>query len=231
MDTLWYEPDAVKQCDCMDALLDLWQKAHRKEPVEKYSQYGCLNVNKASFSKDGFLNPDYCNINGCEILFIGKEGHEFTDEKDGSDNNFCDGKNFWLQNGLIGEHNKSGRFLNCLTVYCNAFQSYPCSYSDEMKNHREILNNAAFININKRGGFKDCNVKVLKGYVEQYEIFISKQIELIAPKKIVCLGAHVYDLVDPLLPKDAEIFTAYHPSARGGYAKKLSSLCRIERRD
>lgn len=48
----------------------------------------------------------------------------------------------------------------------------------------------AFMNINKRGGFTECETD-LDDYVEKYKDLIDREIKIISPDIIVCCGMGV----------------------------------------
>lgn len=88
--------------------------------------------------------------------------------------------------------------------------------------------NLAYMNLNKRGGFGKCNMARIGHYVDLYQKFIRKEIELIAPDVIICGGTfgfvNEYCLADELIKtqKKEEIICRdfYHPAARGGIREK-----------
>ena len=57
------------------------------------------------------------------------------------------------------------------------------------------LSDCAYLNLNKRGGFHTCDQKRPGEYTRRYQPFIHREIELLAPERIVVCG----ELQDPVL--------------------------------
>lgn len=219
----WYDIDMVKSCKNLDELFSLWKQAHKDEC--DYSKYE-KRVNKNSFTRDGIICPREFGKQGDKFLLIAKEGHEF-DEPD-AEKNCADGVNFWVADGYCERIHgqKVSSFLNCLAAYCNAFAIDDYIFDCNKHLDRAILRNAAFMNINKRGGLKKCPNTVLKNYAERYDVFIQKEIDIIKPTVIICCGEGLSDLIKRTVnnPSNYKIIQAYHPSAHGGYVVKLDYM-------
>ena len=70
----------------------------------------------------------------------------------------------------------------------------------------------AFMNINKRGGFTECETD-LDAYVEKYEDLIDREIKIISPDIIVCCGSGVRDCLSNVDScKSVPVLEVYHPS-------------------
>lgn len=234
MDKPWFDKADIDACSSLDDLFSLWKKAHEAEPDLVYKSYGG-DVNKLSFTRDGIIDPAFFGKDKCvpKILLICKEGHEF-DDPEGSrycpEKNLSDGKNFWVADGLSGKvrGREVSAFLNCLAAYCNAYIKKNFEFDRGIHLDRSVLKKAAFMNINKRGGFGSCDDKVLKGYAERYAPFIAKEIALIDPEVIICCGVGLKELVVNTIgvPERCHaVIQAYHPSDYFvGYATKLRKM-------
>lgn len=217
--------DDVSKCKNLEELFVIWKQAHKIEDICEFKKYDD-RVNKNSFTRDGIICPKEFGKSGKKILLVAKEGHEF-DEPD-AEHNCSDGVNFWVADGYCEriQGKEISYFLNCLAAYCNAVIMGDFTFDPNKHLDRTVLRNAAFMNINKRGGFKKCPDLVLNGYVNGYAAFINREIELIDPDYIIFCGSGLYDLIaDRIsLPKGSEVYQAYHPRARGGYAAKLKKI-------
>ena len=79
---------------------------------------------------------------------------------------------------------------------------------------------AAMMNINKRGGFRNCKFENLLQYADIYSDKINKQIEILDPEIIVFLGREFFDNRDEVLNiieqcKGRKVCFHYHPSWKG----------------
>ena len=143
---------------------------------------GVNHIKQDSFSKDGLLDKDAKNI---DILFVLKESHVMNSSYR------ADKNKFWFKEDIVKEAENSGAKNN--------------KYYQRIKTCAEILQNGklawkkiAYININKRGGFAATDHKALSKYMDAYGDLIRKQIEIIAPKTIVIMGA-AYNTYDPFI--------------------------------
>ena len=183
-------------------------------------------MNKLSFTRDGIICPKEFGKSGKKVLLIAKEGHEFN--KPNAESNCSDGVNFWVADGYCERiHGREvSSFLNCLAAYCNAVVDEDFDFNRNKHLDRSVLRNAAFMNINKRGGFEKCPDSVLIGYAERFEAFINREIAIIGPDYIIFCGSGLYDLIrDKIsIPTKSKVYEACHPRAWGGYATKLRNM-------
>lgn len=92
----------------------------------------------------------------------------------------------------------------------------------------------AVMDLNKRGGFGTCNHTRLRHYVEAYEPFIRREIDIISPNIIICGGT--FGTVKELLPNGLEnrvkVWDCHHPRSwrdqDAGQIKKwvFEGICR-----
>ena len=200
----------VSKCNDLDELFRCWRKAHCDESEEEYKKYGDKLVRKESFTIDGFI--DERAFWECEkrILLIAKESNECGKRPPENSATKCaSGNSFWMRNML--KDGKTNRFINGLAVLCNGLinpeSEEPCANTD-------VLNNAAFMNINKRAGFSRSNPVTISGYFCNYKEYIRREIQLIDPTYIICCGKGIKGLVEKVFDKQDIIFESIHPSMR-----------------
>jgi len=196
----------------LNKLFTDWKEQQEKEEDQSFSSYEKRAVCKTSFDPDGIINEkEYqSNPRGKKILFIAKEGNVGGN----SDKNQVNKSNavFWLRCIVNGDYSQT-TFSNRLALLCNALHSEIFEKKD--KNH-DILKRAAFMNLNKRGGYRYCNWSVLERYTEKYSDFIKNEIEIIAPDIIVCCGKGVKYLLEKYVVNQLicspRLVEVYHPS-------------------
>jgi len=158
----------LKNINSMSELEKVWKRAHEIDDHNEDNS-PIVNgeiVNKNNYIKDGFLTM---GLNSADILFVLKEANLDSENK----------AIFWFQCVLNNEcKDNAPRYKEKLTIINNFLT-------------QNDIKNAAYININKRGGNGSTNnddLKKLKQYAYDYKLFIKKQIELINPKYILCAG-------------------------------------------
>ena len=170
----------------LSELFDLWRAAQYAE--ENPDATKVKGIEAGSFSADGHISEqDYDGI-----LFVLKEAnllnylhlvnsvpHE-REQHSWYRNFFMDGKPSEIDNNPK-QKEKMGR-MACYVMN----QSYAAD--NNMEEVRNGLRKSAFINLNKRGG--DNTEKKVWAYTEKYSNFIKKQIALLNPKIIICLGTY-----------------------------------------
>jgi len=199
----------IQAISSVEALFSKWREAQRKEPDEVFRSYSPSGaVPKESFLPDGIIDlAEYAGAK-TKILFIAKEAHWFQPQNGNDALKPADGL-FWVQN-VVKERLSSGRggtnFSRRLALLAGRALSEPDPY--------RALQKAAFLNLNKRGGFRGCVWRTLEGYVGQYHHFIRREMELIAPDCIVCCGSGVKWLLDQYgcVPTGTRVVAVYHPS-------------------
>ena len=122
------------------------------------------------------------------------------------------------------------------------------------------LADCAYLNLNKRGGYRDCDSRRLIGYVRYYQAYLQREIELLQPEYVVLMGdwklenesreeksrlsetrketgEELLDLIRHVLESDGissehRIFQTEHPASRIGYEERsLREICGIKRTD
>lgn len=208
MDIPWFDENKIFACKSMETLFELWKTAHMNDPA--ILKDGEIRIKKSSFSCDGVLNPQGIN-NG--ILLVAKESNLSQTADNGV---ICgDAITFWLQSVLydnVHTDGKGTRFINGLSLICNAIYNPDASVDDRWE--RSHLAEAAFMNINKRGGLSYSKKEELEEYAKHYMPFIKKEIDLISPKIIVFCGQELDDIKN-LLNLSTDEYTVIivdHPS-------------------
>lgn len=216
----------------LDDLFERWEKEQIKE-IDDFEQSKISNsylneynancslkkINRRkSFTRDGIINEEKWN-DGAKILFVLKEANvegsieEFKKSSECKDDTFeadvrYEGR-FWFKSEVeknIAEKNRIGRRLKKIGVSLTKDENFS-------------LETIAYMNLNKRGGLKSQNKKVIKGYLEYYKEFITEEIKIINPNIIVvCCGKHKYayafkEILDKEF-QDKEKRYYYHPSYR-----------------
>lgn len=141
------------------------------------------------------------------MLFIAKECHS-NDTISNIDSQFF--AHMELDIERTGQKSKN-QFLKGIAMLYNAYTN-----NDYINVNKSIkpLENIAFMNLNKRGGYAYCNWEILLYYVARYKDYIKKQIEIINPDIIICCGPSVKYLLDTYVDNKNEYkkIVAFHPS-------------------
>ncbi|MEE1503763.1 MAG: hypothetical protein UGF89_05930 [Acutalibacteraceae bacterium] len=193
----------IEECEDLESLFEIWKEAHLEEKYFKDSFPGnslpvCFAKN---WTNDGFLSENKKDI---EILFILKEPNE---SKSIEKNDFCC-KEFWIKNNI---HKR-------ISIPRRMFKTARKLFENPDLDQKTWFQQAAVMNLNKRGGYSQCNYKKLKNYVKIYKSFIEKQIEIINPKKIVFLCGNndeTKEIIKILDVSRYEIYYGPHPAKWG----------------
>lgn len=210
--------DAIEGCGDLGTLFCLWQTAQSRETGRPEDAFPDLRQAKLpglifsdafahSFCPDGFLKeggkPDV------PILFICRESNISGSIEDnilkpeGVGNDGQDKGNqslFWLREVVeCREKDPHGYFPDggvlsaadkgAQTKYYNCLLKLLVHLKKENLIGKDVkLSDCAYLNINKRGGFADCDLTRLATYAQRYQLFIQKEISLIRPQHIVICG-------------------------------------------
>ena len=125
---------------------------------------------------------------------------ESCDEKDGDF--------FWVKEYAV--KNKKTKYYNLL-IKCLEDLNIECAIEE-----------CAYININKRGGGRECDMNKLKAYAEQYKDFIVKEVKIVNPEVVVFLGkldSSIYQIIKEGCSDNTSLYLyPRHPSV---YQKRL----------
>lgn len=201
----------------LDELFALWRHAHAIE--ENYEATTTTGIEKVSFIADGYIFKD--SYKG--VLFVLKEVNLLDHKNDSYIASHREHitwyKDFIKEEKNVNrpkQHEKMGR-MACYVLDKNESPS-----KEEIK---AGLSRAAFMNLNKRGG---SNVaKKVEPYTTKYAEFIKKQISLLNPSVIICLGTfeQVKRIVDT---NDRQVIDMWHPAYRMPGLKR-DSQCKIDK--
>lgn len=199
----------VQAISDIKALFSQWKETHQEEPDEVFRSYSPSgSIPKKSFLPDGIIDIGAYERAEPKILFVAKEANWFHPQGDNNTSTLADSP-FWLRD-VVEDRLSAGRggssFSRRLALLAGAALSEPVPY--------KALGKTAFLNLNKRGGFRSCVWQTLEGYVSQYRSFIRQEIELIAPDYIICCGSGVKWLLDKYecVPYGIRMVVVYHPS-------------------
>ena len=203
----------------LDELFEEWRERHEAE------NYDGENISKSNFIPDGIIDEASYMQSPKKILFIAKEAaclkKENTIEK-----NFENAQNdgFWCRRAAFGDAKaKKGRFSLGLALLANAILN---ENFETPEKDISALRYVAFMNINKRGGFTECETD-LAAYVKKYKDLIDREIRIISPDIIVCCGMGVRGRLSGVDScKSLPVLEVYHPSAR--YKTDTDRLKKLE---
>ena len=193
----------IDKCNTLNQLFEIWKRAHKEESEESFLEtyFKDDKSRKYIFSKDGFLGAN----DRAKVLFVCREPHirdsgESCDEKNGDF--------FWVKEYAV--KNKKTKYYNLL-IKCLEDLSIECAIEE-----------CAYININKRGGGRECDMNKLKAYAEQYKDFIVKEVKIVNPEVVVFLGkldSSIYQIIKEGCSDNTSLYLyPRHPSV---YQKRL----------
>ena len=140
---------------------------------------------KTSFSPDGFLSDNFNRV-----LFILKESNTCRDEPKGEYED-----TFWFKENADKE--QKGQDVDS---YWNKYHINMKWYLKEIFADTKNYYECAYMNLNKRGGYGECDFAQLSNYVTYYQDLIKQQIKIIKPTHIFCCGSNeVRKLVEPII--------------------------------
>lgn len=201
----------------LEKLFDEWRERHESEHCSSE------NISKSNFIPDGIIDEASYMQSPKKILFIAKEAACLKEENT-IEKNFETAQNdgFWCRRVVLGEEGGT-RFSSGLALLANAILN---ENFETPEKDISALRYVAFMNINKRGGFTECETD-LDAYVEKYEDLIDREIKIISPDIIVCCGMGVRDCLSGVDScKSLPVLEVYHPSAR--YKTDTDRLKKLE---
>ena len=201
----------------VEKLFEEWQGRHESENCSSE------NISKSNFIPDGIIDEASYMQSPKKILFIAKEAACLKEENT-IEKKFETAQNdgFWCRRVVLGEEGGT-RFSSGLALLANAILN---ENFETPEKDISALRYVAFMNINKRGGFTECETD-LDAYVEKYEDLIDREIKIISPDIIVCCGMGVRDCLSGVDScKSLPVLEVYHPSAR--YKTDTDRLKKLE---
>ena len=201
----------------LEKLFDEWRKRHISE------DYSNDKISKNNFIPDGIIDEASYIQSPKKILFIAKEAACLKEENT-IEENFEAAQNdgFWCRRVVLGEEGGTS-FSSGLALLANAILN---ENFETPEKDISALRYVAFMNINKRGGFTECETD-LDGYAKNYKDLIDREIRIISPDIIVCCGMGVRDCLSGVDScKSLSVLEVYHPSAR--YKTDTDRLKKLE---
>lgn len=188
----------------LEKLFEEWRERHESENCSSE------NISKSNFIPDGIIDEASYMQSPKKILFIAKEAACLDKTEKTAEENFETAQNdgFWCRRVVLGEEGGT-RFSSGLALLANAILN---ENFETPEKDISALRYVAFMNINKRGGFTECETD-LDAYVEKYKDLIDREIKIISPDIIVCCGSGVRDCLSNVDScKSVPVLEVYHPS-------------------
>lgn len=182
----------------LNELFEEWKEKHKEEPYNS-DTIPVKRIDKKSFTFDGFIFGEKTGA----VLYILDESN--LQESSKETNDF-----FWLKGAYKVKNNIN---KNPIPRRIEKMQKRICEQIKEID-----LQDIAYMNINKRGGFGSRDDKTLWNYYNKYNTFIFREINIISPKIIVyCAGNQ--EIYSDLIEHKKELKCNYilnmsHPSSR-----------------
>lgn len=201
----------------LEKLFEEWQERHESENCSSE------NISKSNFIPDGIIDEASYMQSPKKILFVAKEA-ACLKKGNTIEKNFEIAQNdgFWCRRVVLGEEGGT-RFSSGLALLANAILN---ENFETPEKDISALRYVAFMNINKRGGFTECETD-LDVYVEKYKDLIDREIKIISPDIIVCCGMGVRGRLSGVDScKSLPVLEVYHPSAR--YKTDTDRLKKLE---
>lgn len=203
----------------LECLFDIWEKAQSLDA--SYDEYKagskkdagnlmCNHVAKDSFVYDGNLYDE--GRPETKVLYILREADICHGKKDEDKPVRETCKYFWFKNGVVEDERENvlGRHIGSKL---HKMQTAINGHIGTTK--KEHFKNAAYMNINKRGGLAEVNWDNLKNYISLYKNFIIAEIEMLSPDVIVsCVPEdYIHDILQEATKnKKAIIVYMGHPT-------------------
>lgn len=201
----------------LEKLFEEWRERHESENCSSE------NISKSNFIPDGIIDEASYMQSPKKILFVAKEA-ACLKKGNTIEKNFEIAQNdgFWCRRVVLGEEGGT-RFSSGLALLANAILN---ENFETPEKDISALRYVAFMNINKRGGFTECETD-LDAYVEKYKDLIDREIKIISPDIIVCCGSGVRDCLSNVDScKSVPVLEVYHPSY--WFVKDTDKLKKLE---
>lgn len=171
----------------LESLFDDWCKAHKSDGEYDWSETG---IAKESFTIDGVIDEGIWNQQSKKVLYILREANG-NSSKETDHGRVVDENRFWfkecVENGTLGN-----------IIFKRIAKMQAIIQADNALEHRYLLQQIAYMNLNKRGGGSSVDWKVLNKYVNAYKKYIRDEIRMLQPDVIVCCGTY-WPLIDNVL--------------------------------
>ena len=185
-----------RQCLCMENANFLVKIIDRHG--KKYAYYP--PIERDSFVKDGAVCMESYQHAQKKILFLLKEANIQTYRKKGEIPSQRD-QRIWYQKYAFSElyqgnpvtcnnkrvDNRAKQLEKIARMACFLLTENLDPTPEELQ---DAICQVAFLNLNKRGG--NNSEKIVRTYTKRYREYICREIELLSPDSIVCLGTYKY---------------------------------------
>lgn len=216
----------------LDELFDLWKEAQAVEEgweettiSGKYS-----NEFRTHFTKDGIIDSDAYASSEYKVLVVLKEPNLGEKEKEffvrEDDHRLfynifvnaeysSDSKAFINSNeerdGDIDNNAHQKELIGRMSFLLQGFSRTHklIGMNPSVNQIQEALKGTAVINLNKRGGEKSTNNRILNKYCKKYALFIRREIEIIKPDVIVWCAWKSLGY-DQFVPENTPVINMYH---------------------
>ncbi len=202
----------------LEKLFEEWRERHESENCSSE------NISKSNFIPDGIIDEASYMQSPKKILFVAKEA-ACLKKGNTIEKNFETAQNdgFWCRRVVLGEEKRGTGFSSGLALLANAILN---ENFETPEKDISALRYVAFMNINKRGGFTECETD-LDAYVEKYKDLIDREIKIISPDIIVCCGMGVRGCLSGVDScKSVPVLEVYHPSY--WFVKDTDKLKKLE---
>lgn len=185
------------------------KEAKKEEEKKSKNTIQILKVNNESFTYDGFVFEEKEGT----VLYILCESNLGLSAKANDE--------FWFK----GVYKIKNNVLK-IPRRIEKMQEYLCEKIPGLKN-----TDISYMNINKRGGFGNCDLEILENYYFEYQKNICKEIEIIKPKVIVyCARSEdIYEDLISNISNEIIKIKMWHPSCRRGdeaYIEEFKERCK-----
>ncbi len=154
----------------MDQLFDIWKQHIKDNPLD--------SGRKDYLIRDGIISPKKYDIQKMKVLFVLKETNETGA--------ICRNKSLLTEGGWIYRYLNNEIEDKLLTKITKLYQIIKSPFDIDLKDkNKRILENVAFININKRGHGEKKSKTNLKDVIKFDRELLFKQIELINPDIVI----------------------------------------------
>lgn len=194
-------------------LFTLWTQAHKVDNEWKGTTEE--GIPKDSFVEDGYICENTKEYNG--ILFILLEANILNYVINSRINKYrgnqCGFYREYINNKVKDNKPKMKEKMGRMAYYVSKGEVV------EECNFKIDLYKSAFMNFNKRGGGKHPKKEILFKYCSKYKRFIQKQIELINPNFIICIGSYKY-LYDVGIINSNKCLNVWHTAYGMSYRRR-----------
>ncbi|GEM_PF-798130 len=189
-----------QKCENLEELFKSWRNCQKDL---------CEEDRGKSFTSDGFLgDEEEFKRQDERVLYILKEANS----KNADETLRIEDGGFWAHRVINRETDeKPGELLNTIRDLQNII------IIEEKTDDISVLKHAAYMNLDKRGGSNSSDKQKIKEYVDKFEEYIIKEINIINPTIIIECGTYSFMESIHARIKCKKIVDMWHP----GYSRFL----------